>query len=145
MGGSGTSKNNIILASCGGVMSGTASENAIIASCDNNNRTTINSFQSVVIGTERAELENSSSSAIIGGAVNSICGSTQSVILGGQNLTLINKSNTTMVPNLIVSKIKFLPSPTSVPPNLTDGQIWYRNDKLYVRCNGQTGTFSLVT
>jgi len=145
MGGSGTSKNNIILASCGGVMSGTASENAIIASCDNNNSTTINSCQSVVIGTERAELENSRSSAIIGGALNSICGSTQSVILGGQNLTLNNKSNTTMVPNLIVSKIKFLPSPTSVPPNLTDGQIWYRNDKLYVRFAGSTGTFSLVT
>ena len=50
-----------------------------------------------------------------------------------------------MVPNLIVSKINFLPSPTSVPPNLTDGQIWYYNNKLYVRFAGSTGTFSLVT
>jgi len=139
-----TSKNNIILASCGGRMYGTASENAIIASCDNGT-TTLNSCQSVVIGTCRSNLENSRSSAIIGGGTNQINGSTQSVILGGQNLTLNNKSNTTMVPNLIVSKINFLPSPTSVPPNLTDGQIWYRNNQLYVRFNGQTGTFSLVT
>jgi hypothetical protein len=139
-----TSKNNIILASCGGRMYGTASENAIIASCDNNT-TTLNSCQSVVIGTYRSGIYNSRSSAIVGGESNQINGSTQSVILGGQNLTLNNKSNTTMVPNLIVSKINFLPSPTSVPPNLTDGQIWYYNDKLYVRFNGATGTFSLVT
>jgi hypothetical protein len=63
-----------------------------------------------VLGTGNALLV--SNNAIIGGNVNSIYGSTQSVILGGQNLTLNNKSNTTMVPNLIVSKINFLPSLT---------------------------------
>jgi hypothetical protein len=139
-----TTKNNIILASCGGVMSGTASENAIIASIDNSS-TTLNSCQSVVIGTYRSRICNSRSSAVIGGGLNSISGSTQSVILGGGNLTLNNKSNTTMVPNLVVNKIKFIPCPTSTPPNLTNGQIWYRNNQLYVRFNGATGTFSLVT
>ena len=145
MGGSEVSKNNIILASYGPVMGLTASENAIIASFDNDGVNTFNSYQSVVIGTTRADLQNSRSSALIGGSLNTIVGSTQSVILGGNSLTLNNKSNTTMVPNLIVSKINFLPSPTSVPPNLADGQIWYYNNKLYVRFAGSTGTFSLVT
>jgi hypothetical protein len=102
------------------------------------------SNDSVIMASGFSCITDSHSSVIIGSKNSWIDTSHNTVILGGVGLTASNCLNTTIVQRLqCLSKINFCS--TVEPGNLENGMIWYRNGKLWVRMNGQTGTFSLVT
>jgi hypothetical protein len=104
--------------------------------CDSKNSAIVGGYYNCVF--------SSSESVILGGRNNCLIGVTNSVILGGSYITASNVFNTTLSQKMLLTqKVIFKPL-SSNPSPLEDGMIWYRNNQLYIRLNGVTGTFSLV-
>jgi hypothetical protein len=134
------SHNNVVMSAYQSCVIG--STNSVVLATDRG--TIYQSINSTIIGGDQNIINNSSESVILGGNHNSLTNTKNTVILGGAYITASNVVNTTLAQKVEkIQKVIFLPL-ASDPSPVENGMMWYRNNQLYIRLNGATGTFSLV-